>query len=195
MSNIVDLQYRYSEEEYVAAIKYYLDKKYHTRFNIAIALLVTGAGVAFMFLDAGSILGYVFTFLGAILLLVYCRTYFSVPFQWYRQNPMWREESQLQFSDEEIVFRTKDVESKLNWSLYREVWETDRFYFLVYGKDLFSLIPKRVFADERQQRLFKQMLDRHITSRPDDDRNELLTAAEEDNQEYVPKSLEPPDWR
>jgi hypothetical protein len=193
MSNTVDLQFQYSEKEYVQAAQFYLRKTYHTRFNIAVGLLVANAGLMFWFLDLDPTLGYIFTFLGALLLLIYCRAYFALPRQWYERNPKLHEEYHLQFSDEEIVFRSKDVVSTIKWDFYRDVWETDQFYFLLYGKDTFSLIPKRAFAGDWQERTFKHMLEQHITFNAAE--REALEPAREHEQEYVPKSLEPPDWR
>ncbi|HEY0385674.1 MAG TPA: YcxB family protein [Pyrinomonadaceae bacterium] len=193
MSNVVDLQFKYSESEYVRAARFYLQKTYHTRFNILIALLVTCAGVALWALESDSVLGYVFTFLGAILLLLHCRTYF-LPQRWYARNPKLHDEYHIQFSDEGLLFRTKDIDSSIKWDFYRDVWETEQFYFLVYGKDAFSVIPKRAFKDEIEEHLFRQLLDRHITS-VQRGRAALAAAKKDEPEEYVPKSLEPPDWR
>ncbi|HEY0405515.1 MAG TPA: YcxB family protein [Pyrinomonadaceae bacterium] len=194
MSNVVELQFSYSEAEYAEAARYYLRKTYHTRFNLIIGLLVFLGGAAFWAVEGDSIFGPICLVLGALLLLVAGNSYFVVPQRIYKRNPQLREEYRLQFSDEGIAFRSKGIDSTLQWSLYKDVWETERFYFLLYGKDAFSLIPKRAFADEWQERAFREMLQQHIAPSSTARKSLAATKAEEP-QEYVPKSLEPPDWR
>lgn len=191
MTDRVDLQFKYSEAEYVAAAKYYLRKTHHTRFSMAVALIVLGIGLAVWALSGDAVFSYVSLLTGAILLLLSVHNYFVLPQRWYKNNPLLREEYRLQFSDEGIAFRTKDVDSTLKWSLYKDVWETDEFYFLLYGRHAFSLIPKRAFADEWQERAFKQMLQQHIAVKSN--KKALPESAPEE--EYRPKSFEPPDWR
>lgn len=193
MSNEIILQFRYSETEYVEAAKFYIHKRFHTKFSMAVALIVFSIGLAWRASGGDVVFGAVFIVLGAILFLLNCYTYFTLPQRWYKVNPLLREEYYLQFSDEGIVFRTKDAESTLKWGFYKDVWETDQFYFLLYGKDAFSLIPKRAFAEQEQERAFKRMLHKHVAVNSDD--KKLSTVAKEDKQEYVPKSFEPPDWR
>jgi hypothetical protein len=193
MSDAVVVQFKYSAPEYLEAAKFYIAKRYHTRFSMALALLVVVIGLAVRAFDGDTVFGYVFIVLGTLLFLLYCYSYFTSPQRWYQGNPLLREEYRLSFSDEGIGFQTKNVESALQWSLYKEVWETERFYFLLYGKDAFTLIPKRAFADERQKRAFKEMLQKHIGGKFGDQK--ALEPVQEDEQDYVPKSLEPPDWR
>lgn len=69
--------------------------------------------------------------------------------------------------------------------------ENDNFYFLLYGKNIHSLsiLLKRGFRDPNQETLFRRMLRRNL------DANLKLSESERERSEYVPKSLEPPDWR
>lgn len=194
MSNVVELRFRHTEAEYAAAARHYLQKTYHTRFALIIGLLAFFGGAAVWALDGDSIAGPIFLALGALLLLVSGNSYFVLPQRVYKRNPQLREEYRLQFSDEGIAFHTKGVDSMLRWSLYKEVWETEQFYFLLYGKDAFSLIPKRAFANEWQERAFKEMLQTHIAPSSIEQKS-LAAAKTEQAADYAPKSLEPPDWR
>ncbi|MDX6694951.1 MAG: hypothetical protein QOF02_2554 [Blastocatellia bacterium] len=195
MSNVVEIQFRYTEAEYSEAARHYLNRTYHTRFNIILGLLVFFGGAAFWMLEADSIFGPICLVLGALLLLIAANSYFVVPQRIYKRNPQLREEYQLQFSDDGIAFRSKGIDSTLQWSLYKEVWETERFYFLLYGKDAFSLIPKRAFTDEWQERAFREMLQKHVAVSATERKTLAAKKTEQQPEEYVPKSLEPPDWR
>jgi YcxB-like protein len=194
MSNVVEIQFTYTEAEYAEAARHYMNKTYQTRFGLILGLLVFFGGAGIWALDGDSLFGPICLALGALLLLVSGNSYFVIPQRIYKRNPQLREEYRLQFSDEGIAFHTKGVDSALRWSLYKEVWETERFYFLLYGKDAFSLIPKRAFAGGWQERAFKEMLQRHIAPSSDNQKS-LAAAKKEQPTEYVPKSLEPPDWR
>jgi hypothetical protein len=69
------------------------------------------------------------------------------------------------------------------------VLENDKFYLLIYGKNLpsFSLFPKRVFRSNQDEMAFRGMLRRHIDPK--------LKLSAGDGETYVPPRLEPPDWR
>ncbi|HEX8163783.1 MAG TPA: YcxB family protein [Pyrinomonadaceae bacterium] len=130
--------------------------------------------------------------LGALSLVRFYLGYFVAPRRWYKHISE-RGEYTLQYSDAGIVFRARDIDSTLQWSLYREVRETGQFYFLVYGKDAFSVIPKRAFTSAEQERGFRALLRRHVGP-------ELEAPAGGGGdagpvEEYVSQSLEPPDWR
>ena len=62
------------------------------------------------------------------------------------------------------MFKTRQVNAKLEWSLYTEALETEKFYLLVYGKGAISVIPKRVLTTTRQEELFRKLVARRIGS-------------------------------
>jgi len=119
------------------------------------------------------------------------RTVIDLPRRYFRGDPKFRDEYHLTFSDAGIEFQTLNMSSMIAWSFYTGVIENDKFYLMKYGNNIHSvsMIPKRAFADSRQESTFRQMLRRNL------DPKLKLSAAERENQEYVPKNLQPPDWR
>ena len=100
---------------------------------------------------------------GCILgLIIRMFGYFVLPKIRYRKEPKYKDEYLLEFDDEGIHFKTKSLESKLEWSLYNKVIETDKIYILVYGKYNFSIIPKRALLTETDKIDFKILLDKYI---------------------------------
>ena len=97
-----------------------------------------------------------FPFLIAFLLL------FVVPRQRFRSDPKFADEYVLQFSDDGIQFKTAQIDALLQWSLYNKVLEDDKFYILIYGKNMISVIPKRAFASPNEEAAFNEMLKRNI---------------------------------
>ena len=190
MSDPVTLTYTHREKEYVAATRLIYDRVYHTRFVIIISGIVLSLGLVLISLDVDFILGSVFAVSGLILLVRNYYAYFVTPGQYFQCNAMFHEEYNLRFSEEGLLFRSKGIESKLEWGFYSKVWETPQFYFLCYEKDLFTLIPKRVFTSQEQQCDFRDLLSRKISA--NFEIQERL--GRESSADYIPPQ-NPPDWR
>jgi hypothetical protein len=112
----------------------------------------------------------------------------DLPRRYFRSDPKFRAEYDLTFTDAGIQFKTPDINSSIAWSLYTRVIENDRFYIMIYGKNIpsLSIIPKRAFPTSKEEILFRQMLRRHV------DQTLKLSDGE---REYAPVSFQPPDWR
>ena len=164
MPEPVTLSFIHSEKEYVAATRLFYARVYHTRFILLISSAVLIVGLTLIFLGFDLVLGGVLAFCGFILLLFNFYAYFVTPGQYFRRNAKFREQYNVRFSEEGLLFRSKDVESKLEWSFYSGVEETPQSYFLCYDKDLFTLIPKRVFIDKNQERDFRDLLNRKLNA-------------------------------
>lgn len=119
--------------------------------------------------------------------------FFVVPRQRFRSDPKFADEYFLQFSEDGILLKTPHVESLLQWNLYTEVLENEKFYLLVYGKHMYSAIPKRVFTSAAQAARFDALLRLKI---PAHARAKRLKTEERDAQQelYTPPAT-PPDWR
>lgn len=189
-TNFITLQFRYSKEEYVAAIRQYY-QTFHSKIGALFCGALTILGLIILFLSEDPYFSSFLISLGIFGLMIFCLNYLRGAQRIYERNPKLREEYSLQFFDEGIVFRSKDIDSALQWSLYNRIKETERFYYLIYGKDSFTLIPKRVFTSREQEYAFRLMLKNHVdpTFAPGQ-LNESAAA-----QEYIPRSMEPPDWR
>jgi hypothetical protein len=187
----VELSFKYTEEEYTEAARLFFSRVYDAGFQFYLGLVVMAGALVVGWL-AGD-----FYIMGSALfvgLLVLARGRYMnsvLPRSYFRRNPKFLEPYQLTFSDDGLVFRSKGVESRIGWDYYTGVWETKDFYFLVYGKDLFSLIPKRVFRGPRQEAAFRELLRRKLPASAGGSRA-LEPGPRAD--EYVPP-VEPPDWR
>lgn len=186
----IELAFTYTEEEYTEAARLFFSRAYDEKFQLCLGLGVLAGGLFIGWL-AGDV--YVTATVLFVGLLVLARRWYvntRLPRSYFRNNPKFLDPYQLTFSDDGLVFRSKDVESRIGWDFYTGVWETKDFYFLVYGKDLFSLIPKRVFRGPRQEAAFRELLRRRLE--PAAGVPLLESASHADA--YVPPA-EPPDWR
>lgn len=187
----VELGFTYTEDEYIEAARLFYARAYDHKFQRYIGLAVFAGGLLIAWLAGDVACSGLLIFVGLLLLARHLYVDRMLPRSYFRNNPKFLDPYQLTFSDEGMVFRSKGVESKIGWDFYTGVWETTDFYFLVYGKDLFSLIPKRVFRGRRQEAAFRELLRRRLKSAPGGSKS---LGPGEAAAEYVPPA-EPPDWR
>jgi hypothetical protein len=187
------LSFTYTEDEYVAAARYFFTRGTDPKFQFYLGLGFI-AGALFITWLVDNI--YVTATVMVPLLLVAARywyVYSALPRSYFRGNPKFRDPYELTFSDEGILFRSNGVESRLAWDFYTKVLETPEYFFLVYGRDMFSLVPKRVLRDRRQASALGEMLRRKFGAKMQTD-GMPEASAREIEREYVPP-VEPPDWR
>lgn len=193
LSAPVTLRFTHRESEYVAAMRLFYSRVYHTRFLIGVFSIVLLLGLAFISLNVDFLLGTVTAVVGLILLLYYGYAHLVTPRQAFQRDTKFREEFTLRLSDDGIWFRLKNAESKLEWAFYSKVWETPKFYFLCYDKGMFTLIPKRVFTSSEQHRAFRELLNRKLSANLGTEGLSAVQSSEPLDQ-YVPPPT-PPDWR
>ena len=188
----VALSFTYTEDEYTSAARAFYARTPHTKFNFYLGVGVVAASLLFAALAGDPYLGGMLFVVGFVAVAARYYAEYVQPRRHFRDNTKFRDTYHLTFSDEGVLFRAGEMESKLGWGFYTGVWETPDFYFLVYGEDLFSLLPKRVFRGRRQEEAaFRELLRRKLDPA-------LGWAAaggsRELEREYVPPA-EPPDWR
>lgn len=61
-------------------------------------------------------------------------------------NPKFREEYQLSITREDLHFKTPTIDSTLKWTYYSSYLETSKAFILIYGKRMYTVIPKRVLS-------------------------------------------------
>ena len=192
----VQLSFKYTEEEYVAAARLFMWRSKETliRLVVSFAFLSLGLILLLWLIDVGLPLWFTISLLLLVGLALFHGFFLDLPRRQFRGDPKFRDEYSLTFSNEDIRFKTRSIEASVAWSLYTGVTENENFYLLIYGKNIASLsiIPKRAFRDFKQEAAFREMLRRHIDHRFPLKKITEGTASES---EYSPSSLGPPDWR
>ena len=194
MEKIISLRFKYTEEEYVAAMRLYLTRSADLIIRMTVVVLYSIACVGlFLWFGFASDLIPLFIFAACFPFIMAFLLLFVAPRQRFRSDPKFADEYFMQFSDDGIQFKTAQIDSLLQWSLYNKVLENERFYILVYGKNMISVIPKRAFTGANQDAAFSEMLKRNLPAYANDKR---LKARASDALEhsYTPPPT-PPDWR
>jgi hypothetical protein len=190
----ISLRFKYTEEEYIAATRFYLTGSTGFLIRLVLSSIFVMAGIFLVsFLHLDSVISFLLTFVGVVLLLIWALLFFVVPRQRFRRDPKFRDEYTLQFSDDGIQFKTAQIDALVQWNLYSKVIKNERFYLMVYGQDMISVIPRRAFASAQQEAAFDELLKRKLPSCSDPKR---LSTRKPDETErtYLPPTT-PPDWR
>ncbi len=162
LSTDLTLQFQYTEAEYVAATHSYCNRSFHMRTYLITLGVVFLAGLYLWFSTSEPVI-----FFGVSIFLLIVATplvlYFVTPRATFRREPRLQDTYWLRFDEDGIAFKTEHVNSNLDWALYQQVWENKRFFFLIYGKQMYTVIPKRVFENAAQETQFRELLKRKIT--------------------------------
>jgi hypothetical protein len=162
-SNPIQLKFSYTEAEYVAAVYAYYARTFHMKTYTLFAGLLILAGLA-LWLYTGA--ATVFFGLAVFMLIVGVPAIFYyitiTPRRRFREMAQLHYPYEISLSEESLTFKTRGVESRLEWQIYHKAGETEQFYFLFYGKQLFTVIPKRVFTSQAQEEQFRVLLQRKV---------------------------------
>jgi len=81
----------------------------------------------------------------------------------FQRNLKFREEYHLTFSRENIRFKTVSLDSTLQWTYYERMVESPSLFLLMYGRGLYTLIPKRCFLSNNDVVAFRALVEKTIT--------------------------------
>jgi hypothetical protein len=176
----IKLVVSYAEREYVAASRLLFFRSSDTIFRLALFTLMVGGGLVILsFLIDDFPLWVSLSLTILIEVAVLYQVLVSLPRKYFRGDLKFRDRWEFTFSEEGLLARTQQIDSKLAWSLYTRVLEGPEIFLLIYGKDLrtMTLVPKRAFENEAQQNAFRELVTRQITKR--DSSQILPTSARE----------------
>jgi hypothetical protein len=193
MSDMVQLHFKYTEEEWAAASRLYIMRQPKLLLRFVTAFIMLAISFAFFAAISEVVLSLFMLSVGLILFTFVVSLFFILPRQRFRSDPRHRDEFFLEFTEDGIRFQTERIDSRLDWSLYSGVLENDRFYVLIYGKGMMSVVPKRAFTTHDQEMTFRNLLRRKFGHTSTSHFLRELSSKELERA-YVPPA-EPPDWR
>lgn len=191
MSENVKLQVRQDEREYVAAVRAFLLRDYGIVKSLSGTFLL--AAYIFIWLAVMNVNAFVALVPALFVLSTYISAlFFSGPKRRFRRDATLRQDFQIEFSDEAILYSAPDFVSRMNWSYYSRAVETDSVYILVRGTLQMTVIPKRAFNSAAQEASFRRLLARHLP--PEGLKKLKGDGKRREIEEYEPPPM-PPDWR
>jgi hypothetical protein len=187
------LSFTYTEDEYTSAVRFFFTRDSDPRFRAYLGLGFFACALLIAWLAGNIYVAAAVLLPGLVVIARYWHGYWALPRSYFRGNPKFRDPYELTFSDDGLLFRSKGVESRLAWDFYTKVLETPEHFFLVYGKQMFSLLPKRVLRERGEEAALRELLRRKFGARMET-HGLPAAGAREVGREYVPPP-EPPDWR
>ena len=138
--------------------------KTHSTTKTLLSLVALGFMLLISLIDVALPLWVTISLLLLVGIALFHGFFLDLPRRHFRGDPKFRDEYNLTFSDEGIRFITTNINASVAWGLYTGVIKNEKFYLLIYGKNIASLsiIPRRVFRDSKQEAAFVDMLQRHI---------------------------------
>ena len=157
------ITYRLTQADVVHAARAWEGQHWKiARYVVASALFACGG---FLVVSAGLWWGAVFVLVGLLEAFNLLPAAVIRAMIEYRTNPKFREEFQLTLTPEGLHFRTPTIDSRLKWTLYSDFFETSRAFILVYGKRMYTVIPKRALNNDAQLREIRELLSRDRRAR------------------------------
>jgi hypothetical protein len=158
MDSVIHLAFRYSEQDYVRAMRAHYASRLRLRLDVAVAVVTALLGVYWWQSPSSRYWGMGLVGLSAVLVLMLVAAFGVIPILAFRREPKFRDEYSLTFSPDGIHFRTAHIDSQLQWSMYNRALADAHSFVLYHGPHSFSVIPKRVFKTTEQLAEFERLV-------------------------------------
>ena len=162
MDSIIHLSFRYSELDYVRAMRAHYASRLRLKLDATVAVVTALLGVYLWRSPDSRGWGIGLVCLSAVFVLVLVAAFGVIPRLVFRREPKFRDEYSLTFSPDGIHFRTAHIDSQLQWSMYSRALIDPYSFVLYHGTHSFSVIPKCVFENTDQQAAFERLVSEKI---------------------------------
>jgi hypothetical protein len=162
MDSTIDLSFRYSEGDFVRAMRAHYASRLRLRFDIVVTVAMMVLGVYFWRSPASHRYGIALVSIAAAFALMLVAAFAVIPSMVFRREPKFRDDYSLTFSPEGVHFRTAHITSQLQWSMYTQALIDAHSFVLYWGSRSFTVIPKRVFQTTEQQDAFEKLLTQKV---------------------------------
>jgi YcxB-like protein len=162
MDSAIQLSFRYSELDYVLAMRTHYASRLRLKLDAAVAVVAASLGIYLWQSPDSRLWGIGLVCLSVAMVLMLVAAFGVIPRLVFRREPKFRDEYWLTFSPESIHFRTAHINSQLQWSMYSRALVSADSFILYYGTHSFTVIPKRVFETSGQLAAFEQLVSEKI---------------------------------
>ncbi|MFZ0523246.1 MAG: YcxB family protein [Candidatus Acidiferrales bacterium] len=162
MVSPIPLTFKYSEQDYVQAMRAHYASRLKLRLDAVVAAASALVGIYLSRFPDMRVWGFVLICLSAVLVVMLFLAFVVIPRVVFRREPKFRDEYSLTFSSDGIHFRTVHINSQLEWSLYTRVLVGAHSLVLYHGNNSFTVIPKRVFESAEQLAAFERLIKENI---------------------------------
>jgi hypothetical protein len=162
LDSTVHVSFRYSEHDYVRAMRAHLKSRLRLKVDIVVIVLAAGLGFYEWHSLDSPWWGMSLVLVSAVLALVLVVGYGIVPKMVFRGEPKFRDEYSLAFSGNGIHFQTAHINSQFEWSMYSRALVDAHSFVLYHGSRSFTVIPKRAFETPEHLAAFERLISEKI---------------------------------
>lgn len=129
---IVSLSFRYTEADYVRAMRAHYKTRLRLPLDIAVILGIAFLG-AYQIWSGSRTFGIVLLSISGFFALFLITVFVVIPRVMFRRQPKFRDKYFLQFSQEGIHFQTAHIDSALKWEIYTNALVDVNSFILILG--------------------------------------------------------------
>lgn len=155
------LKFNYEISDLIRAYRRYRSKTLLYKIGLALAaicLLVGIWGLVQFNLDTTAVLLFLLALMLAFDLVRLLRLWLSFK----RNEQLYTKDIEVRIEDGGIHSKTDDAESFVKWERFDEVMEDEQLFLLIYGKWMYTTIPKRVFSDPVQVEIVSEVFREYV---------------------------------
>ena len=164
MDSTVNLSFRYSETDFVRAMRAHYASRLRLRLDIAVVIATAAVGAYLWHSPDSRWYGVTVVGVSAVFALMLVAAFTVIPIVVFRRDPKYRDEYSLTFSPEGIHFRTAHIDSELQWSIYSRVLVDAHSFVLYWRSSYFTVISKLLFHSVVQQEVFEKLLVQNVST-------------------------------
>ena len=157
----VSLTFRYSEKDFVRAMRAHYSSRLRLPLDIAVVVGCLALG-AYAWHSGSPRSGIAMICISGVSACMLIAAFAVIPHLAFRREPKFRDEYSLTFSPLGIHFRTKHIDSNLEWNMYSRALIETHSIVLYYGSNSFTVIPTRVFTTPEERERFDELLEQHV---------------------------------
>lgn len=155
--------FQYTQDEYARAFWMNSRKRRNPKLD-TVMIIVTLVFGGWSLMEGKIFWGWLALGTAGLLIGLLTAGRFFIPYFVYNRYIRNRGEYTLDFTQDGIHFKTTNIDSNLNWSMYTHVLSGPEHYLLYYGKDQYTIIPRRVFESPDQLHAFDRLLKQKVKS-------------------------------
>lgn len=154
----VRVQFQYTKEEYVRAVRFYLRKSGTTPlWDIAVFAGILALVFMMIYLTGITPMTVALLVLLAVVSGLGAVVYLFMPGYQYDHTPQILEQRTLYFTVDDIGIQTASSAGIVKWT-FTKFWCSKTDYYLIQNRQVYTLLPKRIFADDAERYRFEQIV-------------------------------------
>lgn len=159
---IIELTYRLSYDEFKRAFVFHYSKIKNYKLNILFSIaLIVFCSICWFALGY-SVMWLLCIILSVVSLSLNVYVYAFLPKRLYKREPRISKEVTMKVDEEGFDSFSEGIQSKIKWDFYSSAKENNEFIMLYFGKDSFTIIPKRAFKEKNDYLSFKELMHKYL---------------------------------